>query len=203
MPIGNTAYSVLPTFTPGSSAQVDKLIAERVVLQERESYDHALSGIYGEDVKRAAERRGLAGIVFAWYEDGKKVRVHDMIMDEHSVFPNFPAFQNWNRIRRTETATYISVLHRRADRKSTARYSIDVDNATYLILRDLGPWSKHPTITNDAANVVADLLPRLGGRRLLYIDSEGSVDELVVKDGKFSHFAPGQSDFMRPMGARP
>lgn len=201
MPIGNIAYSVLPTFTPGSSAQVDKLIAERVVLQERESYDHALSGIYGDDVKRAAERRGLAGIVFNWYEDGKRVRVLDMITDERHTFEKFTDFQNWNRIRRNDTAAYINVLHRGFPKKATARYAIDVDNGTYLILRDLGPWAKHPTITNDAENVVSDLVPRLGARRLLYIDSEGRVDELLVKDGKFAGFAAGPVD-MQPGATR-
>lgn len=115
MPANNVAYSVLPTFTPGSSAQVDRAIAERVVLQERESYDHAQSGVYGPDVAKAAVRRGLAGIVFSWYEERKGVRVHDMITDEHHHFAKFTDFQNWNRIRRNDTATYLTVLHPRKD----------------------------------------------------------------------------------------
>lgn len=64
-----------------------------------------------------------------------------------------------------------------------------------LVIRDAGwPWTLHPTVTNDAEMVVADLvafgqLP--DGRRLLYYDSEGQIGELLVKNGRFAGFAPG------------
>ncbi len=63
-----------------------------------------------------------------------------------------------------------------------------------LEIRDVGPWDKFSTVTNDAEAVVAELakqghLPE--GRRLLYIDSLGDKDELLVKGGKFAGFAPG------------
>lgn len=63
-----------------------------------------------------------------------------------------------------------------------------------LVIRDIGPWDKHMTITNGAEDVVEQLvaegkLPE--GRRLLYYDSEGELDEILVKDGKFAGFAPG------------
>ena len=60
-----------------------------------------------------------------------------------------------------------------------------------LVIKDVGPWDRHPTITNDAEAVVADLvrggkLPE--GRRLFYIDSEGERDEILIKGGRFAGF---------------
>ena len=62
-----------------------------------------------------------------------------------------------------------------------------------LIIEDTGPWDAHRTVTNDAERVVANLisdglLPE--GRRLWYYDSEGSLDELVIKDGRFYEYNP-------------
>jgi hypothetical protein len=61
-----------------------------------------------------------------------------------------------------------------------------------LLIRDVGPWSHYPTITNAAETVVEELvaLGRLqpNGQRLLYIDSAGEMDELLVKDGRFADF---------------
>lgn len=63
-----------------------------------------------------------------------------------------------------------------------------------LVIRDVGPWNRHMTVTNGAEEVVDELaaqgrLPE--GRRLLYYDSEGQLDEILVRDGKFAGFAPG------------
>ena len=60
-----------------------------------------------------------------------------------------------------------------------------------LVIRDIGPWDVHFTITNDVENVVEALhsagqLPR--GRRLWYYDSEGCLDELLVKNGRYAGF---------------
>ena len=73
-----------------------------------------------------------------------------------------------------------------------AKFTIDRDrtDTSFLTIRDEGPWDKHPTITNDAAWVVSQLLDRLHGRRLRYIDSESILDELVVQNGKFAGFLP-------------
>ena len=65
---------------------------------------------------------------------------------------------------------------------------------TPLVIKDVGPWDQHPTVTNDAENVVRNLvaeghLPE--GRRLFYFDSDGRLDEILVKDGQFVGFAPG------------
>ncbi len=63
-----------------------------------------------------------------------------------------------------------------------------------LVIRDIGPWDKHPSVTNDAEAVIETLvnnghLPE--GRRLFCYDTEGQLDELLVKAGKFAGFAPG------------
>ncbi len=66
--------------------------------------------------------------------------------------------------------------------------------AEFLVIKDVGPWGKHLTVTNDAEAVVATLLRRgllQRGQRLLCYDSDGQLDELLVKDGVFAGFAPG------------
>ncbi len=71
-------------------------------------------------------------------------------------------------------------------------YKIDEMTETHVLLRDLGPWHQYLTITNDAEHVVAEVLPLLGKRKLLVIDSLGDTDELLVVDGKFAGFAAGE-----------
>jgi hypothetical protein len=63
-----------------------------------------------------------------------------------------------------------------------------------VTIQDVGPWDLFPTVTNSAEGVVEQLvsvgfLPP--GRRLFCIDSEGTLDELKIKDGKFDGFTPG------------
>jgi hypothetical protein len=74
---------------------------------------------------------------------------------------------------------------------SHANYSIVLQATHYLILQDMGPWSQHPTITNDAEWVVEQVAAQLDGRMLLYFDSEGWLDQIQVKEGKFVGFASG------------
>ena len=70
-----------------------------------------------------------------------------------------------------------------------------------LTIRDLGPWDQHPTVTNDAEDVLARLhcegkLP--AGRRLYYYDSEGRLDELKHDgQGHFTGFGPGPQEGTR------
>lgn len=71
-----------------------------------------------------------------------------------------------------------------------ANYVVEVDTPYTFIIRDVGPWHLHPTVTNDAEQVVKEIAPRLNGRKLLYYDSEDDLSELVVKDGRFAGFAP-------------
>jgi len=75
-----------------------------------------------------------------------------------------------------------------------ANYTIIKEEPDLIIIRDVGPWDQHPSVTNDAENVVKELaaqgkLP--SGRRLFYYDSDGRLDELIIKDGQFVGFAPG------------
>lgn len=62
-----------------------------------------------------------------------------------------------------------------------------------LLILDMGPWDRYPTITNDAEALVealreAGYLP--DGRKLIYYDSEGELGEILVKNGAFAGFAP-------------
>lgn len=73
-------------------------------------------------------------------------------------------------------------------------YTIIKETDQLILIKDIGPWDRHPTITNAAEIVVAQLVPRLQGRRLEYIDSEGRRDRLLVKNGQFAGFAPANPD---------
>lgn len=60
-----------------------------------------------------------------------------------------------------------------------------------LVIKDMGPWTKYMSVTNGAERVVEELYSRgllPPNRRLLYFDTEGQLDEIVVKDGKFVKF---------------
>lgn len=74
-----------------------------------------------------------------------------------------------------------------------ANYTIESQDLEFLVIRDIGPWDQHPTVTNDAEEVVKHLIFNRvlkPGQRLLYIDSDGRKDELLVIDGKFAGFKP-------------
>lgn len=66
-----------------------------------------------------------------------------------------------------------------------ANYEIFGTGPGLVILRDLGPWSVHLTITNDAERVVREVAAKYPGRKIIYYDSEGDLTELIVKDGEF------------------
>jgi len=62
-----------------------------------------------------------------------------------------------------------------------AQYIIIEDGPNRIVLRDIGPWDKYLTITNDAEHVVCELHSdgRLSfDKQLLYHDSEGELTEL-------------------------
>ena len=74
---------------------------------------------------------------------------------------------------------------------SPANFELIEETGTHLLIRDVGPWSAHFTVTNDAEGVCRRLAPRLNGRRLFYFDSLGELGELICTlDGKFVRFAP-------------
>ena len=64
----------------------------------------------------------------------------------------------------------------------------------YLVIQDMGPWDRYPTITNAPEPTVAECLPLLRHgpffRRLFYVDSSGDLAELVVRGNDFYRFAP-------------
>ena len=60
-----------------------------------------------------------------------------------------------------------------------------------LTIRDLGPWDRHKTITNDVESVIDDLWPGvLRGRRLFYYDTRGELAEILYafESGRFLGF---------------
>lgn len=69
-----------------------------------------------------------------------------------------------------------------------ANYQIESSDQHKLVIRDIGPWDKCPTVTNDADNVVEDLVRMLAGRRLFCYDSEGEFAELMITNEKFCGF---------------
>lgn len=75
-----------------------------------------------------------------------------------------------------------------------SNYRIVRDDGTFktpLVIADVGPWDQFLSVTNDAENVVKELVERgrlPEGRRLLYYDSDGYLDELLIKNGEFDGF---------------
>ena len=64
-------------------------------------------------------------------------------------------------------------------------YEIEHEDDGAIVIRDL---NGSVSVTNDAEHVVAQLADRLNGRRLLYFDSDGNLDEIVVRNGTFAGF---------------
>lgn len=77
-----------------------------------------------------------------------------------------------------------------------ARFTILKKTTQKVVIQDMGPWTNHYTVTNDAENVVKRLLESKDlrpGQRLFYYDSDGDPGELVLNpDGQFSHFGFAQ-----------
>lgn len=73
-----------------------------------------------------------------------------------------------------------------------AKYTVRVNNDLMLLITD-DEAAGLPSITNSAAQVLADLEARTGGvgaRRVYYRDSIGRFDEIRHKRGVFEKFAP-------------
>jgi len=70
-----------------------------------------------------------------------------------------------------------------------SRATYDVVRVTsdviYLVDRNRGM-----SVTNDAENVVAEVVNEYGDKRVVYRDSMGNWDELEHNDGTFTGFAP-------------
>jgi hypothetical protein len=76
-----------------------------------------------------------------------------------------------------------------------ADYALVEFDEKYLLVMDTGHDKGHCSVTSDADYVVKDLHNRyglnLGGRRLFYIDSEKSIDEICFRRGCFIGFKRG------------
>lgn len=75
-----------------------------------------------------------------------------------------------------------------------ANYLTVKETDRFILIRDVGPWSKFQTITNAAEDVVEELREKLNGRRLLYYDSLGDLDEILIEDGRFIGFKSIQDE---------
>ncbi len=73
-------------------------------------------------------------------------------------------------------------------------YNTADETDDYITLRDLGPHDRFQTITNAAEWVVEQMVPRLKGRKLYYIDTDGNTDQLLIHAGKFAGFIAGGPD---------
>lgn len=72
--------NVRPRYTPGSPAMVDHHTAAKVAKDEKEFYQYALSGIWGENEKARAEREGLKGIAEQVLYEHRQNRVNGFIV---------------------------------------------------------------------------------------------------------------------------
>ena len=88
-----------------------------------------------------------------------------------------------HRLPRNSVRTFIAERH--------ANYAVEMITATRVVIRDMGPWDKHPSVTNDVEWVLADLINKHGidpNVELMYYDSNGDLD-IIIHDGvKFEGF---------------
>jgi len=78
--------------------------------------------------------------------------------------------------------------------KLQADFQIIDETIEYVLIEDLyDDKSPTKTVTNDAENVVKNLWKNyeLGTRRLLYIDTDEQIDELLHEKGIFKGFKAG------------
>jgi len=68
-------------------------------------------------------------------------------------------------------------------------FIIEEKTNSYILIRDIGPWDTHLTVTNGAEMVVKQIASELNGRRLEYYDSDGKRYQLLVENGIFKGFA--------------
>lgn len=85
---------------------------------------------------------------------------------------------------------------RQAPRIARANYVVLHHESTdqCLMIGDVGPHHRHPTVTNDVSAVVEELLARgelRPGQRLMYRDSARNLDEIVIESGRFAGFRCG------------
>lgn len=71
-------------------------------------------------------------------------------------------------------------------------YSITNMDESKIVLHDMCN-GQQLSVTNGAEYVIENLdhLGLLANRRVFYYDTEGQLDELLVRNGRFAGFAPG------------
>ena len=118
MAVRFNSYNVRPRYTPGSPAVVDEATAQRVAREERDAYEHALTGAWGEAERQRAELLGVSSIVYSLHEDGSGRRFRwvqaDLITDtitrrldsealHRSGYMSFAELPTWARERVPQT----------------------------------------------------------------------------------------------------
>lgn len=75
----------------------------------------------------------------------------------------------------------------------TAEFTVETADDSMILIRDVG---RGKSVTNDAENVVAQMVTTYGtGRRLFYRDTTGRVDELLIDErGRFAGFKAGPAE---------
>jgi len=75
-----------------------------------------------------------------------------------------------------------------------AQFEVLCDRETpfLLVIKDIGPWDKYPTVTNDIEGVVRRLYKQgllVNGKWFNVVDSDGNTDSIIHEDGEFVSFA--------------
>lgn len=71
-----------------------------------------------------------------------------------------------------------------------AKYIINLATKDFVYIEDIGRGLVM-SITNDAEDVVKEVLAQFPNRRIFYKDSAGDVDELLHQEGQFTYFSYG------------
>jgi hypothetical protein len=72
-----------------------------------------------------------------------------------------------------------------------SNYEIISNKFGRVVIKDIGPWDKFFTVTNNAENVVIELVQKgvlKPGNRLFYFDSVGDLSEIKIVGDKFCRF---------------
>jgi hypothetical protein len=80
-------FDVRPRYTSGSPAAVPEHIAREVAKQEKDAYEAALTGMYGEEYRRLAQAKGMDGVAIYMKETRTGWLVFDLITFAWSEWP--------------------------------------------------------------------------------------------------------------------
>lgn len=103
-------YEVMPRYSGGSPAMVDKATAERIADQERKAYVAYSNGWYGVEGKAKADKEGLDGIVVT-SRDGRSYTDH-LTGTDYGNMP-YSAIRRPNQLTVSRYRSTVYVWHRR------------------------------------------------------------------------------------------